>query len=247
MLHSNQIQYLHQHFRITAEPPNQTYSFQPVQELFNPETCVVYLNQIAEKFNTSSLMVTASQFSKRYSFLLVLPTLYAMSVYNKGLQINPENCYIQSFDQNDRWMPRLALADWQVTQPGKDRHVWRERLIKQLFDENLSKMWNVLHACTGLKKVILWENTVIYISWLYTEFLRQTEKNEQAQEDYQFLLHQANAELFGETFQPLQKFGSNDGFRKTCCLYYLTNSERKICKSCPRGRIRKARSMALSS
>lgn len=246
MLHSDQIQYLQQHFRITNKPPDQTFSFQHVPKLMNPKTCQAYLMQIAEKFNTNSLVVTASQFAKRYSFLLVIPTLYTMSVYNKGLRINPENCYIQSLDENHTWLPRLALVDWGVTRPPDDRGLWREQLLKQLFAENITKMWTVLYKCTGIKTAILWENTAIYIHWLYTQVLQQAEINEQIEDDYRFLLHQANAAIFGESFQPLQKFASKDGVRKTCCLYYLTNQEKDICKGCPRSQIRKVRSMVLT-
>lgn len=244
MLHSEQIQYLKDHFRITDQSPNGSLTFQSVQELFDPQACRAYLQQISEKFHTTSLVVTASQFAKRYSFLLVIPTLYAMSVYHKGLPIDPENCYIQSYDSGQKWLPRLALADWKVDQPLEDRARWREQLLKQLFAKHLAKIWAVLQECTRINPSILWENTTIYIHWLYTQFLTQSQHQQDVQDDYQFLLQQADRELFGVPYQPLQRFSSPDGFRQTCCLSFLTNEEKKVCKRCPRRRIRQARTMA---
>lgn len=246
MLHSDQIQHLEQRFRISSQSPQQSSSFQHVQELLNPNTCRDYLNRITEKFHTDSLVVTASQFSKRYSFMLVLPTLYAMSVYNKGLNVSPENCYIQSYDENHLWLPRLALTDWQVDQPEDDRTIWRERLLKQLFTGNIKKIWDVLHQCTGISLLVLWENMVIYINWLYKQLLQQAEQIDQVQDDFHFLLDPANQSLFNETFQPLHRFASKDGFRKTCCLHFLTSQKKDLCGGCPRRRIRRIRPMVLS-
>lgn len=246
MLRADQIQELKAQFRITDESPwGDLASFQSVQALFDPQICRTYLEKISEKFQTTSLVVVASQFAKRYSYLLVVPTLYAMSVYHKGLPVHPNNCYIQSYDEGQLWLPRLALADWQVDQPIENRARWREQLLRKLFAGNVAKVWAALQQNTGIQPAILWENTTIYIQWIYQQFIQHRADSQVAEDDLHFLLHQASPELFGAPFQPLQKFASA-GNRKTCCLYYLTNPEQSLCKGCPRQRIRKRRSMVLT-
>ena len=245
MLRFDQMENLKRHFRITDQSP-QDLSFQSVKELLDPHVCLTFLKQVSKKFQTHSLVVTASQFAKCYSFMLVPPTLYAMSVYHKGLSIEPNNCYIQSMDEGGYWLPRLALVDWNIDQPIEERARWREQQLKQLFAGNLAKVWDVLHRCTGIHPMILWENTVVYVRWFYTEFLPQFEEQKDAQDDYQFLIQQATPELFGVSYQPMKKFFSKDGVRKTCCLYFLTTKEKSLCKGCPRQQHHKPQSLVMT-
>lgn len=229
MLQSEQIQYLEKHFHTSTQSVTDSVSLQSVDKLFDPVTCEAYLQQISKEFNTSSLLVVASQFAKRYASMLATSTLYAMSVYHTGLPIHPQNCYIQSAYENGIWFPKLVLDDWESTVPLQNRQVWREGVVKQLF-ANLSQMWAVLQKSTKIQPMILWENTAVYIHWLYQH---QLANHPQAQADYDYLLH-ADEEVFHTFFQPLQRFPMINGCRKTCCLYFLTNETKQVCKGCPR-------------
>jgi len=54
-------------------------------------------------------LVTASQFSKRYAFLIMTPCLYAMTMYDKGLERSLENSHIESSAARDSsWSPRIC-------------------------------------------------------------------------------------------------------------------------------------------
>lgn len=242
----DQIETLQKHFRTSIQDPVKAIDFQSVQELLNPVYCQKYLQQIAQEFHTSSLIVVASQFAKRYASMIVPPTLYAMSVYHKGLQVDPQNCYmVPSYNDHGSWLPKLALSDWVGTSPANDRVVWRDQLLKQLFVENITPMWDVLSQCTGIQQTVLWENTAIYIHRLYRKTLAE---HPQAQSDYQYLVNVATPDLFGASLQPLKRFRLVDGCRKTCCLAFLTNDEKRFCKSCPRAQTEqvKIRSMVTS-
>ena len=231
MFQKEQIDYLQKHFHTSTQFTIDLNKIQSVEELFDPVICKTYLQQISKEFNTTSLLVVASQFAKRYASMLAPATLYAMSVYHTGLPVNPQNCYIKSAYEHGIWFPKLVLANWESSELKQDRHVWREKIVKQLF-MNLSQMWTVLQKTTKIQPTILWENTAVYIHWLYQQ---QLADHLQAQNDYRYLL-QASEEVFNTSFQPLQRFPMNNGCRKTCCLYFLTNETKQVCKGCPRAK-----------
>lgn len=247
MLHSDQIQYLQKKFHLTTVSDCVNPSgLQPIHKLLDPEICRDYLEKISNDFHTSSLLATASQFSKRYAFLLVPPVLYAMSIYHKELPVSIQNCYLESAYKQKNWFPRLALMDNRGgASAALNRSRWRDQVLKKLFADHLAKMWKTLHECTGIPLVILWENTAIYTHWIYRNQLLSF--GGYAAEDYQYLTKEADKTLFGAPFQPLQRFQHIDGCRKTCCLYFLTNEKKELCKGCPREKIRQVKSQAVVS
>jgi ferric iron reductase protein FhuF len=210
------------------------------------DACLRYLKHITKKLKSPSLAVTASQFSKRYAFLAVLPTLYAMSVYNKGLAIQMENCHIESATINQNWLPKLRLSNWTVTEAGQARQRFREELIYTLFARNVAQVLRKLSQCTGISSAILWENIAIYVYWLYETMLKDVDKaiKEQVREDFHYLTGQAPSYLFAETFQPIAKFFAEKRktsfseqpirLRQTCCLYYILDPEGACCTACPK-------------
>lgn len=246
MLHSHQIEYLQKKFHLkTISKMDDLSGLQPVHELLDPEHCSQYLKEISKEFHTSSLLATASQFSKRYAYLLVPPVLYAMSIYHKELRVSPQNSYLEPAYRQKNWFPRLVLMNYQGDSPTMNRTLWRDQVLKRLFADHLAKIWKTLHECTGIPLIILWENTSLYIHWTYRNHLLSL--GESAVEDYQYLTQEADLSVFDAPFQPLQRFQQIDGCRKTCCLYFLTNEQKELCKGCPRAKIRQVKSQAVVS
>lgn len=245
-----ELEYLREHLRVTTQRGGNSIISIPVHDLIQLDSCREYLTHLTTLFDSPSLMVTASQLSKRYTFLAVLPALYAMSVYNKGLDLTVKNCFIESCFRNENWLPQLCLSNWQVSEPGVDRHSWREQVVHTIFAENIAKAWRTLSKCTGISPAILWENTAVYVYWLYETKLANIEGplRKQVEDDFRYLIQGAPASFFGETFQPLARFYTNKRrtsfseeplrMRKTCCLYYQLNAEGECCTGCPKKLLR---------
>ncbi|SEN15305.1 IucA/IucC family C-terminal-domain containing protein [Lihuaxuella thermophila] len=243
---SNELEYLQQHFRVTTLQSGDWPASCSVKDLLEPDSCEAYLTHLSDLLDSPSLVVTASQFSKWYTFMAVLPALYAMSAFNKGLDVSIENCHIESGYQNNNWTPRLKLDNWSAFRPEGDRNDWRERMVRAVFAENIAKVWRALSACTGISRMLLWENTAVYVYWLYEKKLAEADERtrRRAQEDFRYLISGAPPECFGDWIQPLSKYyfekmpqpGSEEPIRmrKTCCLYYQLAGAGEYCSNCPK-------------
>lgn len=242
---------LQQHFWI-ASPDDmvrgQTYN---ASELLDEKRLFSLIQQHARQLETNSLITTAAHLSKQYAYMLVVPVLYTMSAINKGLDASIDNIQIHFKQENGNTVWELNLKNWNASIPGSNREVWREQLVRDLF-ENLACVWQALQTLTGVSRFMMWENTANYIYWLYEDKLQDlsSDRKKQAQEDFHYLLYEVPAEAFLETFQPLYRYYHPKvhvawseqpiRLRKTCCLYYQLNAEGQCCHSCPRKYHRKS-------
>lgn len=235
-------------FRLTSEVSADRAHSEASARLLDETECAGYIERISRLFGATSGSVGGSLFAKRYSFMAATPVLYAMTMYNKGLDASIENCHVESmFREDGVWIPKLRLNDWQagVAEDG-GRHEWRDRVLRSLFAGNLAKLWRAISKANRVSAATLWENTAVNIYWLYEKRIGEAaDSSQQARirEDYHYLLS-APGELFGEKSNPLAKFDSPKvklpdyeqplRIRKTCCLYYQTEGERSYCSICPK-------------
>lgn len=199
------------------------------------------LEEIQSRLQAPSKKVAASIFSKRYSYAVAVTGLFAMSAWNKALDLRPENIALGTNGTDSLWLPSLHLSDQTAREfSGSNRGSWLEEVVRSLFEENIDPVWNVLSEVSGLSKYVLWENTAIYIYWLY-----EKKMNESGfvigSHDFSFLLHPDNGPLFGNyTKNPLLRYyggpvssgGEDTRFRKTCCLSFQLPGG-GYCKTCP--------------
>ncbi|WP_178019152.1 IucA/IucC family C-terminal-domain containing protein [uncultured Paenibacillus sp.] len=248
-LEPEQFQALAADYRLTREPSaDRTFSI-PFTDLLNPEQSLAYFHGVSGIFETDSQTAAVSLFAKRYAFLVIAANLYAISHFNKGLNLELENGWIESSYQGKAWLPKARLHDWQVSEPlDMRREEWRDRLFERMFAGNLSRVWTAVSQTAKISKVVLWENTAIYVYWLYEKKFAEgadAEQKRRMEKDYHYLLHDAPPRLFGESRNPLKQFDSpkvyRNGYekplrvRKTCCFYYITSDEpADYCSTCPK-------------
>ncbi|MFD0672088.1 IucA/IucC family C-terminal-domain containing protein [Cohnella sp. GCM10027633] len=236
-------------YRLAAEPSdNRDYSL-PAVGLLDNEAAIGYLERVNAIFEASTRTATASLFAKRYSCLTLASSLYAMGAYDIGMNVEIGNCHVESHHQGRAWLPRLRLEDWATTKPAEgDRERWRDDVLRGIFAGNLTRVWQSLAKAGPVSKAVLWENTAIYVFWLYESKFEEGLGDEavaRIRDDYDYIVRRAPGELFGETRNPLTKF---DGpmvvtsasekplrLRKTCCYYYqATDEPYDYCPSCPK-------------
>lgn len=215
-------------------------------DLLDEEMCSDYLDRLTVLLQSPTRMVTASQFFKRYAFVTTVPLLYAMTMYNKGLDLSVENCFLES-SPGHSWLEHVTLADMDAAMPeAGERHAWRNTVILALFAGNLAKLIAVMSSVANVPKSILWENVAVRVFSLYEKRIGVTgEQQEQYRADFQYLVHQAPGELFGEQQNPLSRFYGQTALssaanaalriRKTCCFYYeVSRIEEEYCSNCPK-------------
>jgi ferric iron reductase protein FhuF len=248
LLTPSEVAILTENYRFTeTRLPASPYSIAS-KALLCGERCRQYLQMISPIFNSTSLMVTASLFGKRYSVLTMGAALYAMSRLQKGLNASINNVCVESSYQGDLWLPRIGLVDAQVSLPISDREKWRDQILQSIFADNIAKVWAVLSTNTKVSKAVLWEHAAMYVHWFYeTQFRHGASELDIGflEEDYQYIISDAPGNIFGERKNPFTRYNTSKviargvdkpiRLRKTCCFYYLTSEEEHdYCISCPK-------------
>jgi len=223
--------------------------------LLDKAGCAAYLDALTEKLGSPSRMATASMFAKRYAFLSVVPALYAMTVFNKGIRFRLEHMLLDSASEPGKsWISRARLTDYEVSEPAEgSRDAWREETVKALFGGSIRTLWRVLSEVAHVPMAILWENTAVRVYSLYEKKIGAgdiPEEHGRIRDDYDYLIRKAAPALFGETYNPLARFYGQDvhavgasapaaaRVRTTCCFYYQVAANGEFCVACPKAKRR---------
>ncbi|MGP5791059.1 IucA/IucC family C-terminal-domain containing protein [Psychrobacter celer] len=216
-------------------------------QLLDPEKCERFLYQLTPIIHSPSLKVTASLLSKRYAYLATAASLYAMTLYDAGLDMSAQNCFLDYTYKARIWRSQMPIQNTQVSRPADaaQRSEWRDEVISRLFADNLAVFWQVMIEVTKVRPRILWENTAVRVYSLYEKKMKSTCPAIRSRiiEDYDYLLHQARPKLFGIDHNPLARYnfqkiklsGSDNAirFRKSCCFYYEATDFEEYCSNCP--------------
>ncbi|WP_409271964.1 IucA/IucC family C-terminal-domain containing protein [Neobacillus sp. SCS-31] len=225
-------------FRFSDEPMEGMIS---VQAMLEPAEMQSLIERLKATFQTDSDKVAASVFMKRYAFLAVV-ALYTITAWNKKLNICLENIYFEPPSAEPKWLPKFFLKNKQTEEfANADRQTLLQKGISELFADHINPVIERLAKTTGLSKLILWENTAVYLMWLYESKLENVPN---ADHDLDFLFKKAEGSLFGRyNRNPISKFYYEKTYvddldemvriRQTCCFSYLTGEKAKRCKTCP--------------
>ncbi|MBU9671806.1 (2Fe-2S)-binding protein [Planococcus sp. CP5-4] len=237
--------YLSEHFRLLERVENEEKIL--LSQLKDPIFLQSYLTRLQQELETESRIAAASQLIKRLGYLMIVPSLYTAAAYNKLLNLDFSKAYLVDRRQENLWIPHLFWGDLSAVKlSDESRLIEFEAFVEKLFQE-LSKIIHIISRHTPVPKSILWENTSIYVYWLYENRLMLEEDENvrlQAQSDFEFLLQDLPAGVFHEKVNQLQKFhhpkkidpesGEAVRPRQTCCFAYETGGGKAYCKTCPK-------------
>lgn len=215
-----------------------------LSDLLDVQQCQQLLDRLGPVIGAPNRVVTASLLAKRLAFLTTGACLYGMSVFDKGLRLSPENACLEYAHDGRQWVSTMPLHSIQPLAPvSGQRDAWREQLVRGLFEQLLMPLWGALRQASGVSLRILWENTAVRVYSLYDRRMAdlQGEARRRAEQDFHWLLEQAEPELFGLDYNPLQRFRSPIScveerevrFRRTCCFYFKATSPAEYCSTCP--------------
>ncbi|WP_408009607.1 IucA/IucC family C-terminal-domain containing protein [Pseudalkalibacillus sp. A8] len=241
----DQLLFLEENYRLATEFSSDDLSISS-GDLLKQAKMERYIDRLTSMLNSPNSLVTASQFSKRYAFLLTAPFFSSVTLFSRILDASPGNCRVQPDSQYGLMRPSLYLHNTNTRETSIN---WKQELyigLEIIFRDHITPVWDRISTLTSVPSPILWENTAVYFFWLYeTNFHDHTElaSSERIKEDFQMIL-EAPAECFGLNENPLKKYKHPRQtllkseppvrVRKTCCLYYEVNPERVFCKNCPR-------------
>ncbi|MBM6550788.1 IucA/IucC family C-terminal-domain containing protein [Marinomonas ostreistagni] len=216
------------------------------EQLVNDESCVAVLEQIKPALGAPNLKVAASLTIKRLAFLVLAPTLYALSRFDKGLDVSLAQCEFDYALKDRIWQSKMPLKRIDVTPLCGDRADWRIQVLTQAFAEHLSPVVETMHRLTRSPKRILWENVAVRVFSIYERRVLPGLEGEQkalAQADYAWLLSDGASEVFGLDTNPIAEFDSAFTelesaaepvrVRRTCCYYYRATEPQEFCSNCP--------------
>ncbi|MCS3431799.1 IucA/IucC family C-terminal-domain containing protein [Klebsiella sp. BIGb0407] len=212
--------------------------------LLDTDTCRRMLTTIMPLIDAPDLAITASLYVKRLAFLTTGNVLYAMSVFDKGLILSLSGSQLEYAHDDGLWTSSLPADMTESIAPCEGRDQWREAIVGALFKDFLSPLLNVLSQVSGIPVQILWENIAVRVYSLYRGRMEglDSEQAQRCQADYDWLLRQADATVFGLPWNPLKRFnrplkqtatGEKVRFRRTCCFYYKATSPVEYCHNCP--------------
>jgi ferric iron reductase protein FhuF len=215
-------------------------------ELLDPARCRELLDRLGPVIGSSSRAITASLLGKRIAFLTTASCLYAMTLFDKGLDLSVANSVTEYGHRDGLWRSRMVLKAFEVSCPAEtDRAPWRQDVVERLFAGHLARLWAVFSEVSGVAPRILWENTAVRVYALYERKIgtqASLDMRDRVRDDLDYLVHGAPPSVFGMTDNPLARFyfsktpvasGSLIRFRKTCCLYYKASTPVEYCSTCP--------------
>ncbi|WP_421381216.1 IucA/IucC family C-terminal-domain containing protein [Bacillus salacetis] len=232
-------------FRFFSERPGDR-ELTPAKQLIDSDGLAQFLHEYTDQIGTDDKIAQSSLLVKRYAFLAVI-SLCTFSVFNKKLNVSPDNIFLANGEKNGLWMPGFYFED-PAAEDVNDREAAREEVAAEVFRNHLFPLINAVKQVSNLSHLISWENIAVYIFWVYEGLVEQEEFQHargRMEEDFQWLLQDRNAWLFGPYQRnPLARFyrdkqyvaeqGSELRVRKTCCFSYkLRGGERNRCTTCP--------------
>ncbi|CAG9620809.1 IucA/IucC family C-terminal-domain containing protein [Sutcliffiella rhizosphaerae] len=202
-----------------------------------------YLEKVKNVLGTDELDVAASLLMKRLGFLTV-NYLLSMSAFNKTIKVDSAEIWIDSFVENNSWLPKLRYTNVEaVVAPADDREAWRLSHFDELFGGIITPLINRMAKETKVSRQTLWENIMLYVYWMYESILPNLDIEAPNQEEDFASLRKANPAIFGMRRNPAATFYKPKTYveqhqaeirvRTTCCYYYKTTSEGTRCSTCP--------------
>ncbi|WP_158587543.1 IucA/IucC family C-terminal-domain containing protein [Neobacillus notoginsengisoli] len=84
-----------------------------VASLLDRQQLEKFLDELKPMLQTDLNKVVASVFMKKYAFIAV-PALYSMTAWNKKLDLNPENVFMEPPNGDSKWLPKFYFANAEV-------------------------------------------------------------------------------------------------------------------------------------
>nr|WP_237746923.1 MULTISPECIES: IucA/IucC family C-terminal-domain containing protein [Geobacillus] len=223
-------------YRFSSKKTDASSSMLFSRLLEDDEQLASYVAHVRAEMGAANDAVAASMFVKRVSFLAPM-ALYAMSVWNKRLVLDPGRIWLDTDGEGEMWMPRFRLEPPEAEACGIERSCWREQVVRDVFAGLFAPLVAELRRLTRVSPLILWENIAIYVYWVYERWLEDeslASTADRLRDDFRFLIHEADGRLFGQKDNPLRRFfkGASGMQRTTCCLYVHTKGG-TCCQTCP--------------
>lgn len=236
-----------QAYGLSLSSPDETFGSRiDAAQLLDDDHCLAVLEQIAPVLGAPNIKVAASLTIKRLAFLVLAPTLYAMSRFDKGLDVSLSLCQFDYRLKDRIWQSTLPLKSIHITPLCADRTAWRTYVLQQAFAEHLTPLVEIFHRLTRSPKRILWENVAVRVFSIYERRVLPGLGGSQralAQADYAWLLSPDASAVFGLETNPIAEFDAAFTqleqvaepvrIRRTCCYYYRATEPQAFCNNCP--------------
>jgi ferric iron reductase protein FhuF len=210
---------------LASLPPTKTIH---LDKLFQIDVLETFLTEWTTILGAPSTVVTASQFSKRYSSYLFASSLNQLLTSGQFASIQSDRDHIELNYHTGDFQLHINENALQY----RSNYCSRQQIdqyIEHYIAGHLLPLWTSISKLTGIKMELLWENSFIYIAWMCLNAI----KAPHAIENFIYLTQEADGGLFHLLKNPFSAFTANS-VRKKCCLYFmLAAASGDKCKNCP--------------
>jgi len=205
------------------------YSNQPIiysltiNDFFDESVLDQHLAKLINEFRSPTRAHAASMTAKRLGYAAAL-MIYARLKHE--VLIYPNECTFITITEestNASWYPIYSFP-YKFGETDQNIVEW---ITEDLYTKTLVPLVELLVQEKGISRVALFENIFIYIKWILTTKLQDTNT-------FQQLIDMPASEFGVRKLHPLAIYQCDKcNLRKTCCLYYQTTGAVKSCSTCP--------------
>ncbi|MFC7322132.1 hypothetical protein [Halobacillus campisalis] len=236
-------EFLHQHFRYYMDLDREIIEVIQGKDLQTVDGVQQTLDQMHAFMGSEFMLTTASILSKRYGYYIATVPLALMTIFNKFPDMRLSNIELVRIDEDKKWLPQFNLLSKEVSEPANQtREEWMNTELEKLFNHHVRPLFLKINQLTRLSMDVMWENTAIYIFWLYERQFYEWYDDGVAsgmKRDFYYVVRDLPGEVFGMKSNPFTYFldqpilstGARE--RKCCCLSYKKNKDSTYCKVCP--------------
>ncbi|MRN54460.1 (2Fe-2S)-binding protein [Paenibacillus monticola] len=248
-MNETQLKDISSKFDLQPTPPEGTLHCFVALELTNEEKMRAFVGIYGPLMKALDDRAVAAYFANWLS-MLALSVQYSVTLYDSVPDINLSNLQIHLIPANGYCRVAFSLKDWQMTEaPLADelrRETWRNETLVRFYRDTMAPLLNTMAEVSGLVASEVWGQLPTKFNY-YVEILVKEIGDptvvRRLQEDYQYLINNVPAEVFGisrnpfqvtvRTIEDLADPDKNVQMRNRCCLYYRTEGG-SYCYTCPR-------------
>ena len=238
-----------QYFRLFAvdHTERQVHYSSSMRDLQQAESLRPFLTAYARHIKAAELDVPAAYLSS-YCTGLLLSSLYALSAWNRSVELHPQRLAVLIVQEGDYASIRLEVDEFTGVAAPVDvdeRKRWVESQLTELISDTLRPLIDAAAAASGLNARFLWGQMTARVGY-YVEYLLADADHEPVRsrlsEDYE-LLKELEPSVFGQSRNPLvakaryvdnwQEGGGPLRMKHVCCLYHKTEGG-DYCYTCPK-------------
>lgn len=242
------LQYEFEQFALYSTPPEGTlYTFSAL-ELTVKENMSAFIQCYGPLMKALDDKAVAAYFANWLSNV-AFSVQYSVSIHESALEINHSNLLLHLIPSDGYCRVAFSLKEWSFIEAPIDqmeREVWRKEVFTRFYSDTVKPLLSIMSENSVLGSGDVWGQFPTKFNYYIEHFETKVSDSNvlmRLQEDYQYLINDLPAEIFGLSRNPFRVIvrkienladpEQTVQMRNRCCYYYSTVGG-NYCYTCPR-------------